>query len=76
MLDKKKAYERYKELRGDKTDKEVAIATGIDQATLSNWGSGNYMPKVDKLMKIAKYFDVAVDEFLIEVEDSNGKDNL
>ena len=34
----------------------VAKATGIPNATLSEWKAGKYTPKVDKLAKIAKYF--------------------
>ena len=48
----------------DKTDKtayQVSKETGVSTATLSN---GNYVPKADKLKKIADYFGVTVDYFL------------
>lgn len=51
----------------DKTDKtayQVSKETGVSTATLSNWKNGNYVPKVDKLKKIADYFGVTVDYFL------------
>ena len=41
----------------------VAKETGISQATLSNWKKGNYTPKLDKMKRIADYFNVSVDYF-------------
>ena len=43
---------------------EVAKATGIATATLTEWKKGTYTPKVDKLQAIAKYFGVSVGYFL------------
>lgn len=51
----------------DKTDKtayQVSKETGVSTATLSNWKNGYYVPKADKLKKIADYFGVTVDYFL------------
>ena len=45
---------------------EVSKATGISQATLSGWKSGRSQPKIDKLQKIAKYFEIPVTEFFEE----------
>lgn len=45
---------------------EVSRATGISQATLSGWKSGRSQPKIDKLQKIAKYFDIPVTDFFEE----------
>ena len=39
---------------------QVAKATGISTATLTNWKKGRYTPKQDKLQKIADYFGVTV----------------
>ena len=47
---------------------EVSRATGISQATLSGWKSGRSQPKIDKLQKIAKYFDVPVTEFFEDLK--------
>jgi transcriptional regulator with XRE-family HTH domain len=38
--------------------------TGITQTTLSNWKKGKSTPKIDKLMKLADYFDVSIEYFL------------
>lgn len=39
----------------------VSKETGISTATLTNWKKGNYVPKEDKLRKIAEYFGVSFD---------------
>ena len=61
-------YKKYAELRDKRnlTDYRVAAETGISTATLSNWKNGNYVPKFDKLLLLAKYFDVPVEYFLEE----------
>ena len=58
-------YKKYAELRDKRnlTDYRVAAETGISTATLSNWKNGNYVPKFDKLLLLAKYFDVPVEYF-------------
>ncbi len=59
-------YAIYANLRDKKgvKDSEVSRATGIPYSTLSDWKSGRYTPKVDKLMKLADYFGVAIEELL------------
>lgn len=59
-------YEKYCLLRDKKgvTDYKVAKSTGISTATLANWKAGRYTPKMDKIKKIADYFEVTVDYFL------------
>ena len=59
-------YEKYVALRDKKgvTDYRVAMDTGIVQATLSDWKSGKSNPKVDKLMILAKYFEVPIEYFI------------
>ena len=61
-------YKKYAELR-DKaglTDYRVSKDTGISTATLSSWKNGNYSPKFDKLLTLAKYFGVPVEYFADE----------
>ena len=51
---------------------QVAKATGIAQTTFSDWKSGKYNPKTDKLQKIADYFKVPLSYFTeIKVEAHN-----
>ncbi|MBR3280147.1 MAG: helix-turn-helix transcriptional regulator [Lachnospiraceae bacterium] len=40
---------------------DVARATGIATSTLTNWKKGKYVPKQDKLQKIADFFGVSLE---------------
>lgn len=56
-------YEKFQklcEIKGVKPS-EVSRATGVATATLSSWKSGKYTPGIDKLRKIADYFNVSVE---------------
>lgn len=59
-------YKQYSELRDSKgvTDYRVAKETGIPKSTFTDWKTGKSKPKVDKLKKIADYFDVTIEYFL------------
>ena len=59
-------YEIYERLRNEKglTNAEVSRATGVSTATLSQWKTGRYTPKMDKLEKIASCLNVPV-EYLV-----------
>ena len=54
-----------KELRKKKgiQQKELAIAIGISQPTVSEWESGKKDPSGDRLRKLSQYFEV--DELMI-----------
>lgn len=43
---------------------DVARVTGIGNSTFSDWKTGLYKPKVDKLVKIAKFFNVPLESLL------------
>ena len=72
----KTAYENYCIAR-DKmgyTDYKVAKETGIGTATMSNWKNGKYVPKSDKIQKIAALLSTT-EKFIMDGEDeenSNG----
>lgn len=59
-------YSKYAELRDARgiTDYKVSQETGISTATLTEWKKGTYKPKVDKLQKLAEYFEVSIEYFL------------
>lgn len=40
---------------------KVAKDTGITTATLTSWKQGKYIPKQEKLIKIANYFNVSIE---------------
>ena len=60
-------YDIYAKLRDERgfTDYQVAMHTGIAGQTLYAWKAGKYTPKIDKLVKIAKLFNVSLDDLLI-----------
>lgn len=66
-------YEVYAKLRDNAglTDYKVSEELGIARSTLSNWKSGKYTPKADKLQIIADYFGVSV-EYLMTGEIKEG----
>lgn len=59
-------YEKYVSIRDEKgvTDYEVAKQTGISQSTFSDWKSGRSKPKLEKLLLIARYFEVPIEYFV------------
>lgn len=61
-------YEKYVALRDKKgvTDYRVAESTGITKSTFTDWKKGRSKPKLDKLLLLAKYFDVQVEYFADE----------
>ena len=55
------------------TDYQVSKDTGIPRSTFSEWKNGKYIPKRDKLQKIADYFNVSI-EYLMTGKDT-GKES-
>ena len=47
---------------------KVAQDTGISLSTFNNWKNGKYKPNMQNLFTLAKYFEVQVDDLLMEVE--------
>lgn len=47
----------------------VAKDTGVTTATLTSWKQGKYVPKQEKLQKIADYFGVSIDYLMSGKED-------
>lgn len=65
-------YNKYTALRDDKgvTDYRVSEETGITKSTFTDWKSGRSKPKFDKLLALAKYFNVPVEYFAEKSEES------
>lgn len=65
-------YQKYVELRDKKgvTDYRVAVDTGINKSTFTDWSTGRSAPKIEKLAKIAAYFDVPIEFFINQGGDS------
>ena len=61
-------YAKYVKLRDSKNlnDSAVSKATGIERSTFSDWKSGRSKPKLEKLIKIADFLGVTLDELARE----------
>lgn len=64
-------YEIYAKLRDEKgvTDYQVSKNAGIPRSTFSEWKKGKYVPKSEKLQKIADFFGVSL-EYLTTGKDT------
>lgn len=51
------------EVKGVNTH-QVAVCTGIPYSCLTDWKAGRSKPKMDKLIKLAKYFGVPLEHFI------------
>ena len=65
-------YQRFEELLKEKnvTAYRLSKETGIPASTFTDWKTGKSKPKVDKLKKIADYFNVTIEYFLEEPDGS------
>lgn len=59
-MDKKKIAERLTELRGKRTQMEVAKAIGISQSTYAMYESGRRVPSDENKKKIADFYKRSV----------------
>lgn len=59
-------YAKYVKLRDERglSDYAVAAATGINASTFSDWKSGRSKPKIEKLLKLAAFFEVPIEALL------------
>lgn len=53
------------------TPYKISKETGVSQATLTNWKNGSYVPKYDKLKKIADYLNIEISELMGEEAEIN-----
>lgn len=62
--------ERLKDLRIDKNLSQTALSkqTGISQAAIAKWETGDRTPSMDCLIILAKFFKVTID-YLVGLED-------
>ena len=58
----------YKAIGKDRT--HFAQEIGISEATIRNWGKKNSMPAADSLFRIAKYFNLPMEYFFDDSENS------
>ena len=55
------------------TPYRVCKETGLTTATISNWKAGRYVPKADKMQKIADYFGVSIEYLMTGKEEPKEK---
>jgi transcriptional regulator with XRE-family HTH domain len=60
-MDKLKIAERLRELRGDKSQREVAEAVGTTAMAISLYESGDRVPKDEIKIRLARYYKTTVD---------------
>ena len=70
------SYSKFEKLLNEQciTAYQVSKDTGITTATLSEWKTGKYTPKIDKLLKLANYFGITVEYFLEEKVNQNANE--
>lgn len=66
MDEKIRIYNKVKKFLDDKgvTFYKLSQETGIATSTFSEWGKGNYIPKATKLILVANYMGITLDELL------------
>ena len=60
MPDRKVIGERLRQLRGSRTQKEVAEALNVSEMSISLWERGERVPSDDLKIKIAAYYKKSV----------------
>ena len=70
-------YEKFNKLleRNGVTAYKVAKETGVTTATLTSWKQGKYVPKQEKLQKLADYFGVTTEYLLGQETEIQPNDN-
>ena len=66
-------YEKYDKIRQEKgwLNYKVALAIGIVPSNMTFWKQGKNEPKYDKIVKIAKLFDVPVEDLIADKEEAD-----
>lgn len=64
-------YERFEELLNENGMKvaDVAKGTGIRSGVFTDWKKGRYVPKADKLRKVAEFFGVRLEWLMGEIDE-------
>lgn len=62
-------------LRGDRSQKEIAEEIGIPVSTYAMIESGHRFPRKELQLKLARYFEVTVDELFFGENDHESRTN-
>lgn len=63
---------KYYLMMNNKTQSDLVNDLGFDKSTVSNWCSGNRVPKIDVIIDIAKYLHVNVGDL---IEDNRNEES-
>lgn len=61
--------QHYMDLEG-KSRKEVADAIGVSYFTFTDWVKGKTYPRMDKVEKLAKYFEIKISDLIEKIEET------
>ena len=61
-IDRQAVASRLKNLRGDRSQREVAEAIGVTPMAISQYEQGERIPNDEIKIKIARYYDQSVDK--------------
>lgn len=67
-MDDKAIGARLRELRGDRSQQEIANAIGVEVMTISNYERGERVPNDKNKIKLASYFGKTVQEIFFTTE--------
>jgi len=74
-LDKKLIAKRLIELRGEKTQFEVAKEVGVSLSALAMYETGNRTPRDEIKIKLAKYYGITVESLFFSPDMSRNVSN-
>lgn len=74
-MDKKLIAKRLIELRGEKTQFEVAKEVGVSLSALAMYETGNRTPRDEIKIKLAKYYGITVESFFFSPDMSRNVSN-
>ena len=52
--------------RANLSQEQFAELFGVSRQSVQKWESGNSLPELDKLIKIAKHFDITIDSLVFD----------
>lgn len=67
-MDAKLIGARLRDLRGDRSQQEIANAIGVEVMTISNYERGERVPNDENKIKLASYFGKTVQEIFFTTE--------
>lgn len=47
------------------SQKDFSVAMGLSRATVGNWETGERKPDIEMIIRLAEYFNVTLDEFVL-----------